>query len=164
MHQEGHWGVSLIIYSPLGATLLIFNRVDLAVLGCILFLGISMLPDYDQKIPFIKHRGITHTLWFALGIAAVTAFISSTLGFGLIYGFSVGFISITAHLVGDWLTPSGIRPFSPVFDKRYSLNIVNAGSDIANYGLLVVGIVFLAGVGWLAEWIRPYVTGLAGLL
>ncbi|WP_394295466.1 hypothetical protein [Halorubrum kocurii] len=39
-----------------------------------------MIPDWDQRVPFISHRGPTHTVWFALLVGAVYAAIGAALG------------------------------------------------------------------------------------
>ena len=44
------------------------------------------------------------------------------------------------HLLADVVTPAGLKPFWPVSDRRYTLDIVRADNPLANYGLLVLGV------------------------
>jgi membrane-bound metal-dependent hydrolase YbcI (DUF457 family) len=46
---------------------------------------------------------------------------------------------VSSHVVADWLTPAGVRPFAP-FGSRRSLGVVGASNRIANWLLLVFGI------------------------
>lgn len=93
----------------------------------------------------IKHRGITHTVWFALfigaasmfiGITAATTFayisgvnisaepfgsfysVTSIIAFGLYCGF-LGTIGTIFHFVGDMITPTKVAPFYPYSNKKY---------------------------------------------
>lgn len=93
----------------------------------------------------IKHRGITHTVWFALFIGVVSAFLAvfgvlsvaflsgtnvstaavdslfslpSILAFGVYCGF-LGTIGVLFHFVGDMITPTPIQPFYPYSNTRY---------------------------------------------
>lgn len=47
------------------------------------------------------------------------------------FGF-LGFHAVATHLVGDVVTPAGIRPFAPVCDTKYSIGIVKAANPVAN--------------------------------
>jgi inner membrane protein len=117
-----------------------------------------MLPDLDMRVPFVKHRGPTHTVWFALGIGVVVGLLGFLLGSsdGLLaalglgtYGVVVGGLAVGAHLLADALTPMGIRPLEPVDDREYCLAVTRAANPLANYGLLALGVV-VASVGFLA--------------
>ena len=75
MLREGHVGVSLLLYAPVGFLLARYASIDLAVIvGGVVLLGGSA-PDYDTKTRLVKHRGFTHTVWFAglLGIGSAVA-------------------------------------------------------------------------------------------
>jgi inner membrane protein len=50
-----------------------------------------------------------------------------------------------AHLLGDVLTPTGVRPFAPIRDEKYTLDVVKAANPLANYVLLGIGVVAVAG-------------------
>jgi len=158
MHRPGHYGASLAVYSPVGFVLTAFGASELAIVGGAVVVGGSMLPDLDQGVPFIQHRGPTHTIWFMLLVAsvfAVTGFVVGVGSTGLIagallasFGAVIGATMIGAHLLADALTPMGIQPFKPLRNDKYTLDIAKAANPIANYALLVAGGV-LAGVAFI---------------
>lgn len=154
MYPYGHYGVSLLVYAPLGALLLLAGEPELAVVAGVVMLSLAMLPDVDRQIPGIKHRGITHTLAFAVAVGALFAVagrvlagtpeLVGTTGVGLsglvAVGFAVGFLTVLAHLLADVLTPTGVAFLWPLSRKPYSLNLCRADSSVANYALLAVGV------------------------
>ena len=71
MHREGHIGAALVAYAPVGAVALALGFETLALVGAVAAGGLSMLPDYDQRVPGLDHRGPTHTVWFALVVGVV---------------------------------------------------------------------------------------------
>jgi inner membrane protein len=124
--------------------------------------SLSMLPDLDMKLPGVKHRGITHTVWFAvvaglacglvgLALAPVLAPLlvpgAGPTGRLVVAGFLayVGVHSVLTHLLADVLTPMGIEPFAPLDGRNYSLDLWKASNPAANYGLLAVGALADAG-------------------
>lgn len=162
MHREGHYGVNLAVYAPIAFVLVGLDLLQLALVGGGVMVALAMLPDYDQQIPFVKHRGITHTVWFALSVGAVIGVIGflvgdgavQSLGYG-VFGFLVGTLSVVAHLLGDVLTPSGIRPLAPYDDRRVTFDLVKAKNPLANYGLLVFGAVLVAAFAGLGNVLSP---------
>ena len=108
-----------------------------------------MVPDWDQRVPFVRHRGPTHTIWFMLLVASVFAVVGPAVGVGsrgtaagvllALFAALIGIIMIGAHLLADALTPMGIRPFKPLNSNKYTLDITKAANPIANYVLLVGG-------------------------
>ena len=89
-----------------------FLTLALATLG-------SLLPDIDtmskisnsaMRIPFIKHRGLTHALWIPLLLLLVALkYYSSDINI-IILPLLLGILS---HIVLDCMTPSGIRLLYP---------------------------------------------------
>ena len=178
MHRSGHWGLALLFYSPVvfGVLTADITTLPLVVVGAVLTSGFCMLPDIDQNLPLVKHRGITHTVWFALLVGTVLgggAFVvvqgagQSILGqwipterllgsplaitVGWFFGVTGGLV-IVSHLVGDWLTKMRIRPWSPLSKHKHRLGITPADSLIANGLLYVQGaktalVSFAAGTG-----------------
>ncbi|MFW5965334.1 MAG: metal-dependent hydrolase [Halodesulfurarchaeum sp.] len=146
MYRSGHYGTALLVYAPVGYLLLAWGAGDLAWAGVLLMLAAAMVPDWDQQVPLLAHRGITHSVWFALAFGGLLAIVGWHLG-GVIYssplllgfGFALGVLSVLAHLGADALTPMGIRPFAPVWDRSLSLSVVSASNPIANRLLFVVG-------------------------
>jgi inner membrane protein len=68
MHRERHVGAAMLAYAPLGAVVLALGFDTYALLGAVVAVGLAMLPDYDQRVPSVRHRGPTHTVWFALTV------------------------------------------------------------------------------------------------
>jgi len=170
VYRQGHYGVSLLCWTPVGAWLATTESVVLAVVGGVVVLWLAMLPDYDYHLPLVSHRGITHTVWFALLFGGVFTLAGNAAGThassipviapetvlgaepttGLaIYGGLVGVVAVFAHLLADMLTPAGITPFWPLWRRELSLHLFDAPSRIANYGLLTLGLA-ATGVGTLA--------------
>lgn len=151
MHREGHVGAALVAFSPIGATLLAVGLEGLALGGGAVAFALAMLPDVDQRIPFVSHRGVTHTVHFAaavggiLGLAGVllgsTAGLETSIALGA-FGVVVGSVTILSHIAADALTPMGVEPFRN--GRRYSFDLVRAANPIANYALLGVGVVAVA--------------------
>lgn len=153
MHKTGHYGAALLLYAPVGFAL---SRIDPSLfLPCGLgAVALARLPDYDRNVPFVTHRGPTHTLLF-LVIVAVS---SSLVGYhvaehvgtdGLQWtaiGAIASMVAVGSHLLADVLTPAGVPLLWPLTDQRYSLDVVVASDLAANYGLLAAGIVATAAI------------------
>lgn len=166
MYRKGHYGVSLLVFSPVEFVLVALSHADLALVVGGSMLWLSMLPDVDHLLPGVPHRGPTHSLAFAalvggalavvgLGLEATAAEI--TAGTGAIdlasvaaglslaaFGFGIGALSVLAHLLGDVLTPMGVNFLWPFSSRRYTLGLWRADNTVANYGLFAAGI-FAAG-------------------
>lgn len=147
MYSSGHFGISWALYAPILFTFLMFNMYSVAIIGAIVVMFLASTPDLDMKfqykstvfhsiplvrrlVPDIKHRGITHSVWFMLGIGVLLA----TVGF-FVYPivetvftisqplfaasmFFFGAFGIFAHVVGDYITPSGINILYPKGNTR----------------------------------------------
>ena len=150
MYREGHIGAALLVYAPVGAVVLALGFDTYAVVGGVVAAGLAMLPDYDQRIPGLSHRGPTHTVWFALavgillgvlgGLAGRSAGPLAVIALGT-FGFITGFLTIASHILADALTPAGVRPFAPYRTNHYSYDLARASNPVANYALLAVGAV-----------------------
>jgi inner membrane protein len=159
MHRQGHYGVALVAYAPVVTVLVALDALALAGLGGLVVVGGAMLPDVDQRVPGVTHRGVTHTVWFALAVGIVVGAAGVAVGWergpgtslalgG--FGLFVGTLAVVAHLLGDVLTPAGIRPFAPVRKTKYTFGVVTAANPIANYlllglGVVAVGVAIVAG-------------------
>jgi inner membrane protein len=62
MHREGHYGAALVAYTPLGAAAVILGAETVTVAGAVAAVALAMVPDYDQRVPGLPHRGPTHTV------------------------------------------------------------------------------------------------------
>ncbi|WP_265111836.1 metal-dependent hydrolase [Halosolutus halophilus] len=149
MYQVGHYGAALFAYAPLGAAVAVAGYEAAAVVGALVCVSLSTVPDLDHRAPLIEHRGPTHTVLFAFlvgaGLAAATSVLVASsspivdVGF-VAFAFLVGTLSIASHLLADALTPMGIRPFWPLSRRRYSFDVARAANPIANYALFAIGI------------------------
>jgi inner membrane protein len=159
MHREGHYGAALVAYAPLGFVTAVLGFGDLAVGGAVLAVALAVLPDYDQRVPGITHRGVTHTLWFALVVGAALGgaglLLGENAGPGVdpllgAFGFSVGVVTVCSHVAADALTPMGVHPFAPLDDRHVSFRVTKASNPVANYALFLLGVVVVGAAGLLA--------------
>lgn len=141
MQRPGHVGAALLAYLPLGVGLHYAEAGRLALLGFLLAVAVSSLPDSDQGLP-IQHRGPTHTVWFVAActaIAGCTGWVFGTPSVGLVVGTATG-LSLVSHLVADSITPMGIRPYLPLSGREHCFGLVYAANAKANYVIFGVGI------------------------
>lgn len=196
MHKDGHVGVSLLLYAPVVAAVAYHaeSLLPYAVLGAVALVDIwwpvalltdmdlsfsfAMVPDLDLKLPFVKHRGFTHTVWFAVLFGALTAagtygltwYVAGeypqyvppgTVTLGTVFMGFIGVFSVVTHILGDTLTPMGVTPFAPLHGERYTLDLWKAKNQAANTGLHALGM-FAVGAAFVAPEIVP-LSSLAGL-
>lgn len=93
-------------------------KIALAQAGVITAVAVvtATLPDFDQAIPFIRHRGITHSLWAILLIGYFTwRFQGDPMKFLPMLGLFIGY---TGHIVGDAFSKAGIAWLYPF--QRYA--------------------------------------------
>ncbi len=157
MFKQGHLGVSMLVFGPVGYVLVARGAPELAAVTGLVMVWFSMLPDIDHRLPIIEHRGPTHSLLFAgliggvgwtVGLAIETA-VGPVAGIPLsTVGFGIGALTVIAHLIGDTLTPAGVPYLWPLTGRTVSLSLVGAGNPIANSGLFGLGLVVTAG--WVA--------------
>lgn len=158
MYPPGHVGIALALYAPIGLLVLLLGRTRLAVAGTVVVAGATLLPDVDKWLPWFVHRGLTHTVWFALAVGvtlgALVAIVAvarhrsaaTVLGVGA-FGVLVGALAVVAHLLGDVITPMDVRPFAPLSGASYTFSLVFASDPTANARLLTLG--YLATVAQL---------------
>jgi len=161
VHREGHLGAALALYSPVGFVTYVAGFPAAAVAGAVGAALLAMVPDYDMRIPFVSHRGITHTVWFALLVGGVLGaagwYFGARGGMGTdaalavgAFAFVVGFVTIASHIAADALTPMGVTPLAPLREGEYTLALATASNPIANYALLALGVVAAGGALYLA--------------
>ncbi len=159
MHKEGHLGLALVWYAPIAYVLSIHQLPDVLGLGLVGILFWSLAPDIDHTVRGLSHRGLTHTV-LAAGVAGlVTALLATGLVWSGLggesvlgvpskpytfpgaagFGFLVGMLGVLSHLIGDVVTPMGIRPFEPFSDTEYSLYLVASNDRRVNGLLTLVG-------------------------
>lgn len=87
MHRNGHIGLTFLLLSlialPFG-----LGQENIIVIAIIIAAFLSSLPDIDLKMGMVHHRGITHTLLFAILTGG---------GLGILFGY---FSGITWGIVG----------------------------------------------------------------
>lgn len=164
MYRKGHYGINALLYTPFAAILGVLGHVELLLICGLVFIGVSRIPDFDRHfdadmdthktdllhyIP-ISHRGFTHTVWFAAIVGVVSIGIGGLLAAGYqtldgnrtivtIASFTAGFGGIVAHILGDAITPMGVKPFAPIRTSTYSLGWCYADSTLWNNAFLVLG-------------------------
>ncbi|WP_135851212.1 metal-dependent hydrolase [Halorussus salinus] len=158
MFPPGHYGLALACYSVVGYALLRRGYARDALSGGGIVLSYSLFPDLDGQFELLVHRGVTHTVWFgvAVGVLCVLAVASSLrtrprreAARGALWAFFLGSFAVAVHLVADLLNPWGVMPVYPVSPALYSLDIVRATNDAANYAMLAFG-VGCAATAWIA--------------
>lgn len=169
MYPLGHFGMALLFAAPVAA--LLHPRTQT---GFTLYtLVAAWLPDFDTYIPGVIHRGIMHTVTFAVGagigggvVAAATVIVAHKLtGNELLEQFdpvpvfvfvSLGFlIGIVSHLVGDILVfvpgSEPVSPFWPISEQTYQFEITRLGAPARNAVMILVGLGIHAVVSWRAS-------------
>lgn len=111
----------------------------------------GLLPDIDHpnsklgsKVPIVdkvfKHRGFTHTVWFAMIVYILVSMWNLQVAKYL-------FVGCISHLIGDILTPMGLHPFKlgfNMFDVHIRLAIIqNEVVEKVIQGILYVALPFL---------------------
>lgn len=166
MHRMGHVGMNLLVYAPLAFGLAWLGLFTPLVAGLAVVVLLSTFPDIDLYVSALHHRGLTHTVKFAVmvgvllgGAGALVAYLGYGTQAGLtvervhrshasvvaggMFGFSVGALGVVGHLIGDAFTPQGITPLEPYSDYRFTFDAFDADSGLANGLWLGAGIVLL---------------------
>ncbi|UPV73737.1 metal-dependent hydrolase [Halorussus limi] len=158
MFPPGHYGLALALYAVVGYALLSRGYVRDALSGGGVVLSYALLPDLDGRFEFLVHRGVTHTLWFAVAVGGLCVLVvaSSLLARprrealrGALWAFFLGSFAVVTHLLADLVNPWGVMPIYPVSPALYSLDLVRATNDAANYAMLAFG-VGCATAAWVA--------------
>ncbi|MGO4106696.1 metal-dependent hydrolase [Paenibacillus sp. YAF4_2] len=69
--------------------------------------------------PWLKHRGLTHTVWAVIAWGAIALGLEKQLELeGLMHVAVAGYLS---HLIADTLTPSGVKWLYPLYKKSIKL-------------------------------------------
>lgn len=166
MYKSGHMGINMILFAPILFIMMSFEYIFISIFGLIIITYFASLPDIDLKYQFLTHRGFTHTYLFGLFIGLISSSLFTIINvlsinsgiiepsiFNMIgipiWGFFIGLFTVMGHIIGDVITPAGIRPFKkpkyipnlPIFsDKKYTFDLVYAANTWANIGFLLIGI------------------------
>jgi inner membrane protein len=170
MYKNGHRGLSLFLSAPIVAILLLLDLPVLGIFFCVSVFILASLPDIDLKISSIKHRGITHTVWFALfsgivyailvsGIVSITGSknvllqqFSVSYIYLVVFVFGTGFSGVLFHLLGDIITPMGVNMFSRQTNDAVSFNLLLAKNEVANDSAFALGVIGLVFTGILTQY------------
>ncbi len=168
VHREGHVGAALAAYAPVALVAAALGLDDLALVGAAVAAALAMAPDVDRRLPLVRHRGPTHTVWFVLVAAAAGGAFgwsagapdgpAATIGLAA-FGAAVAGLSVGSHVAADALTPAGVRPFAPLSDRRFAVAATRAANPVANLLCLAIGGGLAVGAFALGRWLA--VVGLA---
>jgi len=154
MYRPGHIGLAALFAALPVFILFQYEHYTAGALFLIFAIGVCTFPDRVEDVFRLSHRGVTHTVAFALTTSVILAALaqftlsSDTLSFlrvfgdGVVVGLAV-FTGLISHLAGDTLTEGydyRVTPWWPVNKKSYQLQWVKAGNPTWNYLLLVAGI------------------------
>jgi len=144
MLRLGHHGAAMLAYAPVIAISSGPLRWG-AICAFPLALLAARLPDADRRLPLVPHRGPTHTVWFA-GFVALAVSVGLGAVWGplepagqVVTGLAAG-LGVVSHLLADAITPAGVRPLWPIWDRSISLRLVRASNAPANWLLFVAGL------------------------
>lgn len=151
MYSPGHVGMALLLYSIVGYAMLNRQYDRHALAGGVIVVLVTMLPDWDGSVGWLAHRGLTHTVWFALIVGLVVGLVVVSAGRSrqfdtdlvVVHGWWAGSLSsfsIGVHLLADSINPMGISPFAPFWDVHISFNLVPASDPLANAALFAIGV------------------------
>ena len=152
MYPPGHAGITAILISALIYLFLVVGRERAGLRWLGLSIALTLAPDLDGVLPGMVHRGITHTFLAALVLGVVVAAVAWASGFRSTHvrvgratlGFLVGAGGVVSHLLGDVITPMGVRLLFPLRNTVYTLDVVRASDPEANLSFLLVGVTALA--------------------
>ena len=69
---------------------------------------------------FVKHRGAFHSLLMGLVLGLVIGLAHLWAGVGFFVGYVV-------HLLGDMMTPAGVRILYPIYNRKISFRLIKSG-------------------------------------
>lgn len=124
--------------------------------------------DYDLDSP-VSHRGLTHSLWFAISLGLICSIITGILLL-VVYGVDIyyptyeiygtinqyldvnyyhiiagvgisAFLSVKFHCVGDIFTPTGIHYTTPRTDYGFTIDQFYAKNEVANRSAFPLGVI-----------------------
>lgn len=119
MTKKTHVAAGLVVTA---SVMMLAKEVNLA---CGLGIIGAIVPDWDMILG-MKHRGISHSFIFAIGLGALLSVFSSIFALSFILNYCL-------HIVLDSLTVMGCPIFNP-FDKTYyGIKIIKTGDEYDNF-------------------------------
>jgi len=147
MKQLGHYGTALLLYSPVALSSSFREQRDGACrrgarhragdgTGLRPLPSVRGPPRPDSHVRFRDSRRTSRGRGGWIVGSQVDAATARTFGR---FGFAVGALTVVSHLLADVITPMGIRPFWPLSDRHFTLDLVYAKNWAANVLLFVLG-------------------------
>jgi inner membrane protein len=141
--------MGLLVYAPVGHLLLQADPF-LAFVGGAGVVALATLPDVDMDLPFVPHRGPTHSLLFLGLVAGALGGAGWLVGQGAwqplggppqaaLFAAGIGVLGVGSHLLADMLTPMGVNVLWPLPAEPITLDVTRADNTVANYALLGLG-------------------------
>lgn len=149
MNWLGQLGTVLLLYAPVAYLLVRRGRGWWMWAGAVAVAPLSVSAVVGTSVAAFAHRGVASSgvtvlssgALFAVVLAGCRPLVSvgrrSLAGFG----FLVGALGATGHLLGGVVAPTGVRPPYPVLVSEYTLRFVAATPTEVNQGMLVCGVV-----------------------
>ncbi|ERJ07403.1 Putative membrane protein [Halorhabdus tiamatea SARL4B] len=166
MYRKGHFGIMLATWSIVSLPLTTLGHPEMAFIGLFIMAWFEPIPDYDFRVPYFSHRGVSHTIWTPLFLGGVfggflwwfeTKFALIEMGLShtgwmaaspihfAVMGGLFAMIGVFSHFAGDILTPMGLPILWPYSDERFSIELTTAKSPLGNALLLLLGIAMASG-------------------
>lgn len=179
MKRHGHYGITLLLYTPI----LYVLSLPESVLFLAVMLLFSLSPNWELSTGFATRRGIFHTVWFALVVSGIVfVFVYAFLGFvrtGFVelawftpkllnpiefgvFTAVAAFYSVITHLIGDAITTAGskpmLRPLNPINYTPIKINVFAEQSLYNRYvfrvGIGVIVVSYLLKLGFSIQYIQ----------
>jgi len=138
MMQKTHLAIAFCLI------ILVMPYIDNKISFFLLALFFSIIPDIDTSNSrvgkniflrpfqfFTKHRGMLHSITFALFLAVLLFMFLPSLAFSVLFGYSI-------HLILDGLTLEGIKPFWPFDIKIRGFIRTNSFLEQASFFIFVL--------------------------
>jgi membrane-bound metal-dependent hydrolase YbcI (DUF457 family) len=164
MNRKGHVGMALLAYAPVAYLLITDGKLVLAVFGWLGVHAVEPLPDQDFHLPFLTHRGLSHSLVAVLVVGGILGASGWLLGdrlFEWLYALFAAGGDVWGWLLGrlpdlstDILT--GLMPNVPPGEIISTIK-QQAGGTVDRRGFAVFGFAVGAG-GILAHLLGDMIT------
>lgn len=118
-------------------------------------LATACLPDVDQQVKLLRHRGPSHSLLWPIILIIASGYYSQS----LLLGAAIGLIS---HLLIDLFNGKGIEIIWPISDKNYRIADIKYDGIMENIGFVVMMISIATLI--VSNYVRIDVTLVTGLI
>lgn len=128
--------------------ILFFQHVNNKITFIIMVMVATVIPDLDTNLSswgrhsvfrpiqfFVKHRGVFHSITFALVVSFIISVFYPILSLGFFMGYAL-------HIFCDSFTKEGVQPFWPI--KAKSKGVLRSGGKVEETLFLVMILVNVA--------------------